>query len=467
MENLLRLLFLCILLTCVTGTIAYVVTKCLWRISKEKNPYLTLNLLKTVHILYLVPVVFIVMCAKSVHYFGGSWLLLGDFLVGTTDILKKIFMLLGFVWCVGFLIQAVGVIRKSMGVFEVLKGNVPVDDPVSIRIFEECRAKFAENKSYCKYVELVQNDLLSSSPISVGIFRPKVVLPFETYTEKQLRILYEHELNHIMAMDIVWRKISLLVEWIYWFNPVVHNLVKEFVLMEEAVCDCRSSLENEHYTIVDYGAFLSGVEYSGLHSGLVTAFCQSGHEVFWRVNIMVNTSKMKKVTKSTILLSSMLLTVVAILPSHAVAAKASELNNKLVRSTEKENVLTSELDELVVVTEIDEGSVREIDLTSSVSTYATDIVKLDYTFSSELRVLYGYKSMAAGDSIAIAARCTDSTATYRIGIRNASSGEVTYCEGTGSLTYNFPITAAGTYSAYVQNMTTRTIDIEGSATYFR
>ena len=48
-----------------------------------------------------------------------------------------------------------------------------------------------------------------------------ILLPDRAYTEKELRILLEHEANHIMAKDLLWRMFGIVILCIHWFNPLV------------------------------------------------------------------------------------------------------------------------------------------------------------------------------------------------------------------------------------------------------
>ena len=98
----------------------------------------------------------------------------------------------------------------------LMKGNVPVEHPHYFAIFEECRRAYGLHQ-----VALRQNDLITS-PITEGLFKNQVVLPFSSYTDTELRMIYEHELTHIKNKDLHWRIFALVTSWIHWFNPVIY-----------------------------------------------------------------------------------------------------------------------------------------------------------------------------------------------------------------------------------------------------
>ena len=82
--------------------------------------------------------------------------------------------------------------------------------------------------------EVYQNDLLHS-PITMGIVHPKIILPFTSYSEKQLQMVMEHEINHIRCHDLLWRKIGLLITLIHWWNPLAYQLLNLLTIYQEIV----------------------------------------------------------------------------------------------------------------------------------------------------------------------------------------------------------------------------------------
>ena len=73
--------------------------------------------------------------------------------------------------------------------------------------------------------------------------------------------------------------------------------------------------------------------------------------------------------------------------------------------------------------------------------------------------------MSAGDSISILASCDDDSVTYRIGIKNKETGDMTSMTGTGRLNHEFKISESGTYSAFVENNNNFPIKVTGTAMY--
>ena len=61
-----------------------------------------------------------------------------------------------------------------------------------------------------------------SSPMTIGIFQPIIMLPLEL-NEKNPYYSYviAHERTHIRKRDNLWRMIAILLTCVYWFNPLI------------------------------------------------------------------------------------------------------------------------------------------------------------------------------------------------------------------------------------------------------
>lgn len=460
MEEIRRIIF-CMGTLSVTGIFGFAGAEIYWKISKRKNPFLMLDLIRAVMFLFCFPVVYAALFCMRVRYSKGRWLLIGEFWTGATPIVRRCFCIFFTVWAAGCLVQIIRMVYRRQKLSYMLRGNVAVANPRWLKIFEEYKKQF----SLCN-VELLQNDMLIS-PISTGIFHPKIILPFCEYTDKQMRIILEHEMNHIKSRDLLWKKAGLVVTWLHWFNPVVHLVWNRLAFLEEVVCDCRSGVDNPFFTRKEYGTFLAGLDDNPMMNASMTALCESKKKIYWRIKIMLTAKEAKGSRKIVTLSRCFALAVAAVLPAGIVSVKAADLQDKWIHSTEYavEVEYVDYFDPSVLQYAVADGSVMEIDLTSDIEAY-NSIVNLDYTIYPGTRVLYGYWYMFEDDSILIGANCKDISVTYRIGIKNEAAEELTYYEGNGNLAHGFIIPEEGRYTVYVENVSNKTMEAEGSATYF-
>ncbi|MGN0161468.1 MAG: M56 family metallopeptidase [Lachnospiraceae bacterium] len=460
MEEIRRIIF-CIGTLSVTGIFGFVIAEIYWKISKKQNPFQMLNLIKAVMLLFCFPLVYAALVCMRVRYSKGRWLLIGEFWIGATPVVRRWFYVFFTVWAIGCLVQVIRMVYRSFKLRNMLKGNVEVINPEWLKIFGEYKERFSVPD-----VELLQNDMLIS-PISIGISHPKIILPFCDYDDKQMRIVLEHEMNHIKSRDLLWKKVGLVITWMHWFNPVAYLVWNRLVFLEEVVCDCKSGVGNPFFTRQEYGAFLAGLDDNPMMKESMTALCESKNKIYWRIKIMLKSKEIKKGRKIVTLCSCFALTVAAILPAGIVSVKAADLQDQWIHSTE--HAVRVEpidyADPSVLQYAMADDSVTEIDLTSDIEAYSS-IVTLDCTIHPSTRVLYGYRYMFEGDSISIGANCKDSSVTYRIGIKNEATEELTYYEGNGNLTRSFTISTQGRYTVYVENVSSKTMEVEGNATYF-
>ncbi len=79
-------------------------------------------------------------------------------------------------------------------------------------------------------------------PVTVGVFRPRIVLPkdFEQrYDAVERRLILEHEQTHIRSGDVLVNAFAALVQCLQWFNPLVYIALPRLKVDQELACDAR------------------------------------------------------------------------------------------------------------------------------------------------------------------------------------------------------------------------------------
>ena len=75
------------------------------------------------------------------------------------------------------------------------------------------------------------------SPMMVGVFRSRLLLPAEDFGELELAFILRHELTHHRRHDL-WYKLALtLANALHWFNPLIYLLRREAERDLELTCD--------------------------------------------------------------------------------------------------------------------------------------------------------------------------------------------------------------------------------------
>jgi beta-lactamase regulating signal transducer with metallopeptidase domain len=455
-----RLWLSCAAFLSAAGGISYGLVKLSEKFWKPENPALVLALHKLALVLYWVPVSFVWICAKRISYENKVMSYTGEFVCSTVPPMTAAFRLLGYLWLLGFAIAIVRFARKQHRLFMLMRGNVPVAQPRYLAVFEECRRQFGLGT-----VTLCQNDLLSS-PITAGLFRQQVILPFAAYTDAELRMIYEHELTHIQHRDLFWRMFALVTSWVHWFNPVIYLHQGELDCLQEMVCDLSIAVQNEQYTKKEYAAFLLKLTEPETVNACTTALIKNKSQTLRRIQQMAKTKEVRKPKKFVVGLSCAGLAVLTLIPATAVSAKAAKLQEDWIRAEEIETIAEPQdfSDPSVEEHRLDDGSVEEIDGSQEGVPYSSTVI-LDNIINANTRYLYQYQSMSAGDVISILAECDDGSITYRIGIKNKETGNMISMTGTGRLNHEFKISESGTYTAFVENNNNFPIKVTGFAMY--
>lgn len=74
-------------------------------------------------------------------------------------------------------------------------------------------------------------------PISIGVFRKRILLPRQDYTQQELHYILLHEHAHFDRHDHLIKMLVQIVCCIFWWNPLAYLLRREISQMLELRCD--------------------------------------------------------------------------------------------------------------------------------------------------------------------------------------------------------------------------------------
>lgn len=455
-----RMLVFAFLTTGITGSVFYLAMRLFTRVFKIKNPNVLLFWQKAALCLYTFPVVACAVFFKRADVFAGDGSITGVFWTcgqPFDDIVCRAGVL---VWFGGFLTAIVKMFKRQKLLDKIWQKNELADRSGWLAVFEEYKRRFA-----LPNVRLYQNPLVLS-PVVAKQKHFMIVLPEQAYTEKELRMILTHEMNHIRQRDLFWRKAAIFAGWINWYLPLPGFLQRELVCQQEIICDLRSGTGNPAFSQREYGQFLVSMTDNGWDKVPMMALCESENLMIRRLEMMTQAKKMKKTKRWFAAVTCAGLAALTMLLTETVSVQAIVWEEN--RIYESEDAIEDQPQEWgnpgEEHTEYADMSVTEIDLSEEAVGYSsTDNINKEITVNT--RILYTYRSMSAGSTIAIAAACDDENAVYRIGIKNSVTGRMTYIEGSGRLMHTFTIAAAGNYAAYVENRSSQSITVRGYADY--
>ena len=93
-----------------------------------------------------------------------------------------------------------------------------------------------ELSGYKSTPRLYKNSIISI-PILIGVFCPKIILPYKKYEDIKLQSILLHEMTHLRKYDIVIKWLLILVGALHWFNPVTYFVRREIDKACELACD--------------------------------------------------------------------------------------------------------------------------------------------------------------------------------------------------------------------------------------
>ena len=107
-----------------------------------------------------------------------------------------------------------------------------VDGPALLDLL----ARTGEELGVRRPVELYENPL-AASPMLLGLFRPRIVLPTAAVPEGDFRHMVLHELAHYRRGDPLYKWLVQLTVCLHWWNPLVWVMAREIDRACELACD--------------------------------------------------------------------------------------------------------------------------------------------------------------------------------------------------------------------------------------
>ena len=143
------------------------------------------------------------------------------------------YVCLFFIWSALALVLFVRKVTVYQRFIQYIKaGNKEVSDIKILNLLSDCEEKL----NIKTRVELSCNPLIAS-PMLIGFFRPRIILPVGELEDKELSYIFVHELTHYKQRDMFYKWLIQIVVCVHWFNPFVYLLEKEVNKSCELSCD--------------------------------------------------------------------------------------------------------------------------------------------------------------------------------------------------------------------------------------
>ncbi len=153
----------------------------------------------------------------------------------TDTILNKLIAALPWVWLIVVLLLLTRLLVGYLLFMSSIKqDSVELTDYQTILLFNELRNKLRIHKRVGLYsLKKIR------TPMLIGLWRPRVLLPAEQYSQDELNFILTHELSHCKNNDLAFKWAGEIVRCIHWFNPLVYFVADSIGRDSELCCDER------------------------------------------------------------------------------------------------------------------------------------------------------------------------------------------------------------------------------------
>ncbi len=217
------------------------------------------------------------------------------------------FNLLSTIWILGIIILSLTYIYMLMKIKMIINTSYKSTHENLLNIISDFQKQISLKKNISLYVS---SDL--SSPMTCGVFSPKIILPKDTLSNlsfKNLEHIFMHELIHIKKYDVFFSNLGIIICIIHWFNPLVWIGFLKSKKDCELACDeeVLKYLTDDEY--IQYGLTLIEImKFASQQNTLNPIICKT--LIYDRTEAnsrILHISKFQKKRKSVIVLSIIIL----------------------------------------------------------------------------------------------------------------------------------------------------------------
>ncbi len=444
-------IMLLLLLTTVTGSILLGIWYWIGRIM-ERIGYI--NILH--QMLYLVLLFFLFpMAYLFIYYFYNSDSPKVGSLFLQTPLLLKVSYVFCVFWILGVCCMGGKYIYELRKLYRRNKTCFPCESHKKELFDEICRLLNIQKEK----IHLYQSYSVHISEHS-GLWKPKVVLPVEEYSEEELRVMYVHELTHYKQKDIWIKTLAAIVLILHFFNPVVwwfHHLLRRW---SEYACDDKASRYaggmKQYFSVITKIV----VNMGKLDAYFIMQLVEDENELLERMERMKKNRSHKKRSLTVAVGICMVMMLASSGMVYAASAGIVEQYENIYENTVVN--FQEEIREIELVEYSDSGAdigVKVLDMDMESKTRSTRT--FDWLISSGVMCRSGTFDASSGGSITLTVEVEPSDKTVNAGIIEPN-GTRRYVQSAGTIYHKFELDQTGSYRIFIENKSTVTVQAEGS-----
>ena len=445
-------LIFALVFTCITGSMLTAVwliaRKCLVNIGDSKIIY---RFLRLIMLGYALPVTYGILKWRNIHVDG-----IEGWLFNLTPSIVMVMRILLAVWGIGITVHILLHALNSVRCKDVYKKRLCATCFQKEQLKKQCREMGIHRK-----IGLFQCYGIAS-PCIAGFFAVRINLPVREYAEKELQMIFMHELSHYRQGDIFWKPLFTVLRYVYWFDPLVILAYKEMNCWAENCCDIACC---EKYNAGEYfRAILNMIpEGSGSTVSFVPMWFEHNEQLKWRIQYIKKKKEGQFSRKWAARAVAALVVAGGVLAAGIVDLKAAELYDlayeKTVVSTEEEIMPEEPMEEFTGTTADFEGLIIEEDSDSTELTQNTATINWTLKNFACRRSSKFYKTK--GSAIQISFMVDPENKYINAGLVQPDSTTL-YVKGKGIVTHTFPVKQSGYYQIFVSNQSGGSVIVSGA-----
>ncbi len=344
-----------------------------------------------------------------------------------------------------------------------MAGSVPEDDDGVLACYDGVKASLGIEKD----IPLVRNDMIGI-PFTTGVFRHKVVLPFIKYDEKELRIIFAHELTHCMRHDLFFKLEAIFVNVLNAVNPFVYVLHGSLTKYAENTCDaCACERAAGLFSSKEYFDILTELASDRKREPLLilAALAEKKSDIEKRVRVAEAYRKKGKLKKSVAYGTVVAFVTAGAAASYLAGVGFVRLQSNLYEATKEVNKVGNEntwTEHVIPAGEASDDNIAVVEDGTAVD--ENGILGLDWTIPVGMKNQTTPFHLESGMMVMVELSCEPVDKEVRVGLEYPD-GSLHYVEGVRNVNYNFSVPAEGEYRFFVENVSDMEVNMHGGYIY--
>ncbi len=251
------------------------------------------------------------------------------------DRIFNIIKIVPYIWCIiGTLLLIFNLCSYIIFLHNLRKSYIKSENSKINDIIEKICNEMNMKKISYEISELV------TTPITVGIFKKKIILSKEMLNNREYELILKHELFHIKNKDIEYKFLLLILNCIYWFNPIIYMFINQIDEILELNCDEFVIQGKNKFSRIEYAEILlSQIQKNqNMQYRFSINFANRRKNIMKRFSNIVDETKKKNIVNVATMSGLLILIsvfIITIIPNINFATQDNEILNQVLVQDEQ------------------------------------------------------------------------------------------------------------------------------------